>query len=93
MIWDVQFDGYDLIMCNMFCQLKLVVEVVVMYGCFVFYFGLLVNGCLLLEDIYLLYGEMFCVVMDDVWLELEGDSLCVIGCYEYVMGFGYYYQV
>lgn len=64
MIWDVEFDGYNLKMDNMFFQFKWGENIVDIYGCFVFYLGLLCNGCLLFEDDYVLYGEMLCVDMD-----------------------------
>ncbi|WET40709.1 aldose 1-epimerase family protein [Citrobacter enshiensis] len=92
MIWDAQFDGHDLTMRNMFSQPKPATEVVATYGCFAFHSGLLANGCPSAEDTHPLHGEMSCAAMDDVWLELDGDSLCVTGRYEYVMGFGHHYQ-
>ncbi len=45
MIWDAQFDGHSLTMCNMFRQPKPATEVIETYGCFAFHSGLLANGC------------------------------------------------
>jgi len=92
MIWDAQFDGHDLTMHNMFKQPKLTPEVVGTYGCFAFHSGLLANGCPSPEDTHPLHGEMACAVMDEAWLELDGDALSISGSYEYVMGFGHHYQ-
>lgn len=65
MIWDVQFDGHDLTMRNMFRQPKPAAEVVATYGCFAFHSGLLANGCPSPEDTHPLHGEMPCAAMDD----------------------------
>lgn len=92
MIWEAHFDGHDLTMRNMFRQPKPATEVVATYGCFAFHSGLLANGCPSPEDTHPLHGEMACAAMDEAWLELEGDTLRLGGCYEYVMGFGHHYQ-
>lgn len=92
MIWDAEFDGRDLTMKNMFSQPLPAKEVVATYGCFAFHSGLLANGCPAPDDTHPLHGEMPCAPMDDAWLELDGDSLCIGGRYEYVMGFGHHYQ-
>lgn len=91
MIWEARFDGHDLTMRNMFRQPKPATEVVATYGCFAFHSGLLANGCPSTEDTHPLHGEMACAAMDEAWLELEGDTLRLGGCYEYVMGFGHHY--
>ncbi|POP47474.1 DUF4432 domain-containing protein [Superficieibacter electus] len=91
MIWDAEFDGHDLTMRNMFSQPKPAREVVETYGCFAFHSGLLANGCPSPEDTHLLHGEMACASMDEAWLEVEEDSVRVVGRYEYVMGFGHHY--
>jgi len=91
MIWDAQFDGHGLTMCNMFRQPKPATEVIETYGCFAFHSGLLANGCPSAEDTHLLHGEMACAAMDEAWMELEGDMLRLTGRYEYVMGFGHHY--
>ena len=91
MIWDAQFDGHSLTMCNMFRQPKPATEVIETYGCFAFHSGLLANGCPSAEDTHLLHGEMACAAMDEAWMELEGDMLRLTGRYEYVMGFGHHY--
>lgn len=92
MIWDAKFDGHDLTMRNMFRQPKPTTEVVETYGCFAFHSGLLANGCPSPEDTHPLHGEIACAAMDEVWLELDDDTLSVLGSYEYVMGFGHHYQ-
>ena len=92
MIWEAHFAGHDLTMRNMFRQPKPATEVVATYGCFAFHSGLLANGCPSPEDTHPLHGEMACAAMDEAWLELEGDTLRLGGCYEYVMGFGHHYQ-
>lgn len=91
MIWDAVFDGRDLTMRNMFSQPKPAQTIVETYGCFAFHSGLLANGCPSPEDTHPLHGEMACAAMDEAWLELDGDSLCLAGRYEYVMGFGDHY--
>ena len=91
MIWDAQFDGHSLTMCNMFRQPKPATEVIETYGCFAFHSGLLANGCPSAEDTHLLHGEMVCAAMDEAWLELDGDMLRLTGRYEYIMGFGHHY--
>ena len=60
MIWDAQFDGHSLTMCNMFRQPKPATEVIETYGCFAFHSGLLANGCPSAEDTHLLHGVMAC---------------------------------
>ena len=67
MIWDAQFDGHSLTMCNMFRQPKPATEVIETYGCFAFHSGLLANGCPSAEDTHLLHGEMACAAMDEAW--------------------------
>lgn len=64
------------------------VLIIDIYGCFMFYSGLLCNGCLGLDDMYVLYGEMLCVLMDCVsfvvGVDVCGVMVEVIGEYEYV---------
>lgn len=91
MIWDLEFDGIDLKMKNMFSQPKPVNCVVDTYGCFAFHSGLIRNGCPGPEDDHGLHGEMPCATMDQAWLEIAGDSLTITGTVEYVKGFGHHY--
>ncbi len=95
MIWDAEFDGYDLTMKNMFQQPLPVSTIVETYGCFLFHSGLLRNGCPTAEDDHPLHGEMPCAPMDRAELILgedeNGPFLKLTGEYEYVMGFGSHY--
>ena len=91
MIWDLEFDGLDLKMKNMFSQPKKVANVVDTYGCFAFHSGLLRNGCPGPEDDYELHGEMACADMDRAWLEITNQGIKICGETEYVKGFGDHY--
>ncbi|PIE72705.1 MAG: DUF4432 domain-containing protein [Deltaproteobacteria bacterium] len=95
MIWDAEFDGYDLTMKNMFRQPLPASTIVETYGCFLFHSGLLRNGCPTAEDDHPLHGEMPCAPMDRADLILgedeEGPFLKLTGEYEYVIGFGSHY--
>lgn len=91
MIWDLEFDGIDLKMKNMFSQPKKVANVVDTYGCFAFHSGLLRNGCPGPEDDYELHGEMPCADMDRVWVEITNRGIKICGETEYVKGFGHHY--
>lgn len=91
MIWDLNFDGCDLKMKNMFTQPKPVTCVVDTYGCFAFHSGLISNGCPSPQDTHPLHGEMPCATMDHAWLELNEDSIKIAGSTEYVQGFGHHY--
>ncbi|WP_050613931.1 aldose 1-epimerase family protein [Bacillus testis] len=90
-IWDLEFDGIDLKMKNMFSQPKKATEIVDTYGCFAFHSGLLANGCPSPEDDHVLHGEMACATMDRAWLAIEDNRLTIGGEYEYVKGFGHHY--
>ncbi|BDH46890.1 DUF4432 domain-containing protein [Salmonella enterica subsp. enterica serovar Choleraesuis] len=91
-IWQAEFDGYNLTMRNMFSQPKPATEIVATYGCFAFHSGLLASGCPSPQDTHPLHGEMACAEMDEAWLELDDDTLRLCGSYEYVMGFGHHYR-
>ncbi|MFC7370388.1 aldose 1-epimerase family protein [Fictibacillus iocasae] len=91
MIWDLEFDGIDLKMKNMFSEPKKSQDIIGTYGCFAFHSGLVRNGCPAPEDDHPLHGEMPCAAMDHAWLELTENSVKVCGSYEYVMGFGHHY--
>lgn len=91
MIWDLEFDGADLKMKNMFSQPKKAVSVIDTYGCFAFHSGLIRNGCPAPEDDHDLHGEMPCADMDRAWLEITDNSISVCGETEYVKGFGHHY--
>lgn len=90
-IWDLEFDGRDLKMKNMFSQPKKVKEIVDTYGCFAFHSGLIANGCPGPDDDHELHGEMACAEMDRAWLEISEDVITVCGETEYVKGFGHHY--
>lgn len=91
MIWDLEFDGVDLKMKNMFSQPKKVTGVVDTYGCFAFHSGLIRNGCPGPEEDYELHGEMPCAEMDRAWLEITDYGIKICGESEYVKGFGNHY--
>ena len=91
MIWDLEFDGIDLKMKNMFSQPKKASSVIDTYGCFAFHSGLIRNGCPSPEDDHELHGEMPCAEMDKAWLEITENSISVCGETEYVKGFGHHY--
>ncbi|RLQ92338.1 aldose 1-epimerase family protein [Falsibacillus albus] len=90
-IWDLEFDGTDLKMKNMFSQPKNVEAIVDTYGCFAFHSGLIANGCPGPDDDHELHGEMACAEMDLAWLEISIDGIKVCGETEYVKGFGHHY--
>ncbi|MGX1195446.1 aldose 1-epimerase family protein [Metabacillus sp. SLBN-84] len=92
MIWDLEFDGADLKMKNMFSQPKRAEQVIDTYGCFAFHSGLISNGCPGPEDNHELHGEMACAEMDRVWLEISDKDIKVCGETEYVRGFGHHYM-
>ncbi|WP_064091164.1 aldose 1-epimerase family protein [Rossellomorea aquimaris] len=91
MVWDLEFDGVDLKMKNMFSQPKKADSVVDTYGCFAFHSGLISNGCPGDEDTHDLHGEMPCAEMDRSWLEIMDDGIKVCSEVEYVKGFGHHY--
>lgn len=91
-IWDLEFDGVDLKMKNMFSQPKPATNIVDTYGCFAFHSGLISNGCPSPADDHALHGEMPCAVIDEAWLEVSDEAVTVSGRYEYVQGFGHHYQ-
>ena len=91
MIWDLEFDGIDLKMKNMFTQPKKANRVIDTYGCFAFHSGLLSNGCPGEDDDHELHGEMACAEMDRAWLEVSETSIKVCGQTEYAKGFGHHY--
>ncbi|WP_040204108.1 aldose 1-epimerase family protein [Neobacillus jeddahensis] len=91
MIWDLEFDGTDLKMKNMFSQPKKVESVVDTYGCFAFHSGLIRNGCPSPVDDHELHGEMPCAQMDKAWIEITDDGIVICGETEYVKGFGHHY--
>ena len=91
MIWDLEFDGFDLKMKNMFSQPKKTEQVIDTYGCFAFHSGLISNGCPGPEDDHKLHGEMACAEMDRAWLEITDKGIKVCGETEYVKGFGHHY--
>ena len=91
MVWDLEFDGVDLKMKNMFSQPKKADSVVDTYGCFAFHSGLISNGCPGNEDTHDLHGEMPCAEMDRSWLEVMDDGIKVYSEVEYVKGFGHHY--
>ncbi|WP_196607517.1 aldose 1-epimerase family protein [Pectinatus frisingensis] len=90
-IWDVNFDGIDLRMKNMFSQPKPAGCIIDTYGCFAFHSGLLSNGCPSPEDTHIMHGEMSCAVIDEAWLEIDEAGITVTGKYEYCQGFCYHY--
>ncbi|WP_234293363.1 aldose 1-epimerase family protein [Fictibacillus sp. FJAT-27399] len=90
-IWDLEFDGTDLKMKNMFSQPKKVNAIVDTYGCFAFHSGLIANGCPGPDDDHELHGEMACAEMDRAWLEISEEGISVCGETEYVKGFGHHY--
>ncbi|MGG1572549.1 aldose 1-epimerase family protein [Fictibacillus sp. NRS-1165] len=90
-IWDLEFDGTDLKMKNMFSQPKRAIEIVDTYGCFAFHSGLIANGCPGPDDDHELHGEMACAEMDRAWLEISEEGIKVCGETEYVKGFGHHY--
>jgi hypothetical protein len=90
-IWDLNFDGVDLKMKNMFSEPKKAAEIVDTYGCFAFHSGLLANGCPGPEDNHPLHGEMACAQMDKAWLEITDKQIKICGQTEYVKGFGHHY--
>lgn len=91
MIWDLEFDGANLKMKNMFSQPKKAEQVIDTYGCFAFHSGLISNGCPGPEDNHELHGEMACAEMDRAWVEITDKGIKVCGETEYVKGFGYHY--
>jgi hypothetical protein len=91
MIWDLEFDGINLKMKNMFSQPKKVNNVVDTYGCFAFHSGLIRNGCPGPNDDHELHGEMPCADMDRAWLEITDEGVKICGETEYVKGFGHHY--
>jgi hypothetical protein len=91
MIWDLEFDGFDLKMKNMFSQPKKTEQVIDTYGCFAFHSGLISNGCPGPEDDHELHGEMACAEMERAWLEITDKGIKVCGETEYVKGFGHHY--
>lgn len=90
-IWDLEFDGVDLKMKNMFTQPKKADGIIDTYGCFAFHSGLIRNGCPGPDDDHELHGEMPCAEMDQVWLEITDEGIKVCGKTEYVKGFGHHY--
>jgi hypothetical protein len=91
MIWDLEFDGANLKMKNMFSQPKKAASVIDTYGCFAFHSGLIRNGCPGPEDDHDLHGEMPCAEMDRAWLEITDNGIIICGETEYVKGFGHHY--
>lgn len=91
-IWDANFDGKSLRMKNMFDAPQPCREIVDTYGCFAFHSGLLSAGCPSPEDNHPLHGEFPTATMDSAWLEVEGNKVRVVSCYEYVQGFGAHYR-
>lgn len=91
MIWDLEFDGTDLKMKNMFSQPKKAGSIIDTYGCFAFHSGLIRNGCPDPEDDHDLHGEMPCADMDRAWLEINDEGINICGEAEYVKGFGHHY--
>ena len=92
MIWDLEMDGIDLKMKNMFSHPKKTNVITDTYGCFAFHSGLLANGCPAAEDDHALHGEMPCAEMDQAWLEVSDSGVKVCGTAEYVKGFGHHYE-
>ncbi|MFC0188257.1 aldose 1-epimerase family protein [Fictibacillus aquaticus] len=92
MVWDLEFDGVDLKMKNMFKEPKKADDIIGTYGCFAFHSGLVRNGCPSPEDDHPLHGEMPCAQMDRTWLEVTDRSVKVCGSFEYVKGFGHHYN-
>ena len=90
-IWDLEFDGVDLKMNNMFSQPRKVSNIVDTYGCFAFHSGLIRNGCPGPDDDYELHGEMPCAEMDRAWLEITDEGVKICGETEYAKGFGHHY--
>jgi hypothetical protein len=90
-IWDLEFDGVDLKMKNMFSQPKKADGIIDTYGCFAFHSGLIRNGCPGPDDDHELHGEMPCAEMDRAWLEITDEGIKVCGETEYVKGFGHHY--
>lgn len=91
-IWDLEFDGVDLKMKNMFSQPKKATCIIDTYGCFALHSGLIRNGCPGPEDDHSLHGEMPCAEMDQAWLEIGEQSVTITGSVEYVQGFGHHYM-
>lgn len=90
-IWDLEFDGVNLKMKNMFSQPKKADGIIDTYGCFAFHSGLISNGCPGPEDNHPLHGEMPCAEMERAWLEITDAGIKVCGETEYVKGFGHHY--
>lgn len=91
MVWNAEFDGVSLRMDNMFSQPQFGNEIIDTYGCFAFHSGLLTGGCPAPEDTHPLHGEFPCAAMDKAWLEIDENSIKLVGEYEYVRGFGHHY--
>ena len=91
MIWDLEFDGTDMKMKNMFSQPKKAASIIDTYGCFAFHSGLIRNGCPEPEDDHDLHGEMPCAEMDRAWLKISDEGINICGEAEYVKGFGHHY--
>ncbi len=90
-IWDLEFDGVNMKMKNMFTEPKKAACIIDTYGCFAYHSGLIRNGCPSPQDDHILHGEMPCAEMDKAWLEITKDSVTITGSVEYVKGFGHRY--
>ena len=91
MIWDLEFDGFNMKMKSMYSEPKKGTCILDTYGCFTYHAGLVRNGCPSPEDDHILHGEMPCANMDAAWLEITDTSLKITGSVEYVKGFGHHY--
>jgi hypothetical protein len=91
MIWELEFEGINMKMKNMFSQPKKAGSIIDTYGCFAFHSGLIRNGCPGPEDDHDLHGEMPCAEMDRAWLEINEEGIKICGEAEYVKGFGHHY--
>ncbi len=96
MVWRATFDDVELAMRGMFDDPRPGTTILDTYGCLAYHAGLLRNGTPGPEDDHPLHGEMPCMTMDEVGLEVGEDAdgawIAVTGLRDYARGFGAHYR-